>query len=77
MSSSTHKLWVEEWGASWARVSLRGNFSPPQIGEEDLWLDNTASLIQKSQLQQEEKGLAEQRRAAAEGIHLSSVGLVS
>ena len=30
-----------------------------------------------TQQQQEEEGLAEQRRAAAEGIHLSSVGLVS
>ena len=43
MSSSTHELGVGDWGPSWARVSLRGNFSPPQIGEEDLWLDNTAS----------------------------------
>lgn len=43
MSSSAHELWVGEWGASWASVSLRGNFSPPQTGEEDLWLDNTAS----------------------------------
>lgn len=43
MSSSAHELWGGEWGTSWASVSLRGNFSPPHTGEEDLWLDNTAS----------------------------------